>query len=387
MREIVFALAALRLLAQEPVITRQGNYWVYTESANVSVEPHGRLQVEARGHIVVHGGGGDRVAYTLVQRVPAASESEARQLFGIRDVIARRLGPMTRIDVQPNSSPKVANQLDIKAPRGLAVVVLQAQFVGGVDAYDLDGSVSAQTPSGDIRMDRIGGGVLARAASGNLFFGQVGGIEECFTGAGSVTIDNAMRGVKDCRTGGGELIVKQAGGPVVLENEGGNITVERAAASVEAHAASGLIRIGEAGGPVTADSRGGAIQVGAAQGVKAESARGPVRLRGASGAMNVSTVLGSIFAELMAGARIQDSWLAAGSGDVTVFIPSNFPVSVMVTTEGGGYPQLATDFPEVRSVGLPLARTPVVAQGSINGGGPVLHINAGTGVVYLRRVK
>ncbi|HLH43953.1 MAG TPA: hypothetical protein VKV74_13265 [Bryobacteraceae bacterium] len=387
MRAILLAAAALRLLGQEPVITRQGNYWVYTESASVPVEPHGQLQVEARGHIVVHGDGGDRVFYRLVQRVPAASESEARQLFGIRDVAARRLGSVTRVVVQQNSSPKVANQLDINAPRTLAVVTLQTQLIGGVDAYDLDGSVNARTPSGDIRLDRIRGWVAARAGSGNLFFGHVGGIEECLTGAGDITVENAVGGVKACRTGAGELIVKQAGAPVVLENEGGNITVERAAAAVEAHAISGLIRIGQAGGEVIADSRGGAIQVGSARGVKAESAQGPVRLRGPAGPMNVSTAAGSIIAELMAGVPIQDSWLAAGSGDVTVSIPSNFPVSVMVTNDRGGYPQIMSDFPEVRPAGLTFAKPQVVAQGAINGGGPVLHINAGTGVVYLRRSK
>jgi DUF4097 and DUF4098 domain-containing protein YvlB len=182
--------------------------------------------------------------------------------------------------------------------------------------------------------------------------------------------------------------VKQAGAPVVLENEGGNINVDRAAGPVEAHAISGMIQIGQAGGPVTADTQGGSIQVGAAPGVRAESAQGTVRMRGLSGPMDVSTAFGNIFAELMPGAKVRDSTLAAASGDITVFIPSNFPVSVLVLNDRGGYTQLISDFREVRAIVLPFApRSPVVAQGAINGGGPVLRINAGTGVVYLRKSK
>jgi len=181
--------------------------------------------------------------------------------------------------------------------------------------------------------------------------------------------------------------VKEAGAPIFLGNDAGNITVDKAAASVEAHAASGLIQIREAGGIVTADSRGGSIQVGSARGIKAESGQGTVRVREAAGPMTVSTALGNILAEIAAGARLQDSLLAAGSGDITVLIPYNFQVSVMVTNEMGVYPRVMSEFPEVRQTGLGFVRAPVVAEGAINGGGPMLHVNAGTGVVYLRRVR
>jgi hypothetical protein len=384
---IGWTLAAWPILAQEAALTREGNAWKHTESGSVAAAPGGRLQIIARGRIAVHGAASGNVAYTLVQRARAESEADARRLIGSGEISARSLGSVTRIDIQQNSSPNIENQLTIMAPRGLAEVIVQSQFGAGIEAYDLDGRVTALSSFGDIHLDRIRGYVLARTGGGNLFFGQVGGIEQCFTGGGSVTVENSAGAVKNCQTGGGEVLVKQAGGPVGLENDGGNITVERAASTVEAHAVSGLIRVFQAGGEVTADSRGGSIQVGSAKGVKAESAQGTVRLRGPSGPMNVSTALGNILAELMPGAPIKDSWLDAGSGDVTVLIPSNFPVSIMVTNERGGYPMLMSDFPEVRTEGLPLPRPPVVAQGAINGGGPVLHINAGRGVVYLRRSR
>jgi hypothetical protein len=382
-------IAGGNIPAQDFAVVSDGpNAWSHTVEGSVSVEPQGRLEVEARGRIIVHGEAVDRIKYKLVQRVHAANESAARRLFGSGVLTPAIVGHVTRIDVLQNSSRYVGNRLEITVPRNLAVVSVESQFGGGIEASDLDGRVNALTPSGgQIRVDRIGGMVRARTASGDLFFGRVGGIEECFTGAGSIFVANVLGAVKSCRTGGGDLVVKQAGAPVVLENEGGDITVERAAGPVEAHAISGMIQIGQAGGPVTADTQGGSIQVGAAPGVRAESAQGTVRVRGSSGPMDVSTAFGNILAEWVAGARLQDSTLAAASGDITVFIPSNFPVSVVVLNDRGGYPQFMSEFHEVREMALPFARSPVVAQGKINGGGPVLRINAGTGVVYLRKSK
>jgi hypothetical protein len=381
-------IACGNMPAQDFAVVRDGNWWSHTVAGSVSVEPQGRLEVQAaRGRIVVRGGAVDRISYKLVQRVHAANEAAARELLGIGVLSAAPLGQVTRIDVLQNSSRNVSNQLEITVPRSLPVVSVRSQFGGGVEAYDLDGRVNALTASGLIHVDRIAGTVLARAGSGDLFFGRVGEIEECFTGAGTIWVVNVLRGVKSCRTGGGDLVVKQAGAPVFLENDGGNITVERAAGSVEAHAISGMIQIGQAGGPVTADTQGGSIQVGAAPGVRAESAQGTVRVRGPSGPMDVSTAFGNILAELVAGARLLDSSLAAASGDITVFIPSNFGLSVQVLNDRGGYPQLMSDFPEVRAMAMPWTRSPVMAQGAINGGGPVLRINAGTGVVYLRKSR
>jgi len=50
--------------------------------------------------------------------------------------------------------------------------------------------------------------------------------------------------------------------------------------------------------------------------------------------------------------------------------------------------RIVSDFPEihVRTASQP-GGTPVVAEGALNGGGPVLHINVVGGTIYLRRQK
>jgi hypothetical protein len=146
-----------------------------------------------------------------------------------------------------------------------------------------------------------------------------------------------------------------------------------------------MIEVERAGGIVTAVTRGGSIQVGSSQGVKAESAQGQVRLRGNSGPMRVSTSAGSILAELFSGMPLDDSSLISGAGDITVLIPSNLAVSVMATNQSGGMRRIISDFSEVRVKNAGLLQLPMLAQGAINGGGPMLNLNVAGGVIYLRK--
>jgi hypothetical protein len=99
--------------------------------------------------------------------------------------------------------------------------------------------------------------------------------------------------------------------------------------------------------------------------------------------MSVSTAMGNIMAELMAGARLEDSSLVAGSGDITVWIPSNFPVSLVWP----GTSRVRSDFPELQTNSTALFRPPVLVQGALNGGGPVIRLNTAGGTIYVRRVR
>jgi hypothetical protein len=41
----------------------------------------------------------------------------------------------------------------------------------------------------------------------------------------------------------------------------------------------------------------------------------------------------------------------------------------------------------VRAKSFGFSQPPMVAEGQINGGGPVLRINVGAGIIYLRKLK
>ncbi len=98
-------------------------------------------------------------------------------------------------------------------------------------------------------------------------------------------------------------------------------------------------------------------------------------------------MMGSILAELLAGTHLDDSSLVARAGDVTVMIPSNLPLSVMAQNDSGGRPRIVSDFSEFRTNNFGVMRPAVMAEGAINGGGPVLRINVADGTIYLRRLK
>jgi DUF4097 and DUF4098 domain-containing protein YvlB len=354
-------------------------FWERLQTGGADASPG--LQVSSsQVRVVLRGGApGNRITFRLIQRLNVRFEPEAeRRLTGSATITS---GPgVTLITAQGSPSHST---LELYVPVQVKTASLEILQGGDIEVYDFRGAVVARTPVGDIQADNIGGRVGAYTGGGHIRIGRVNGKVECSTGAGSITVASAAD--VSCQTSGGEIVVNDARGPVWLSSGGGNIDVQRAAGSVEAHSMQGAIQVAQAGGIVTADTRGGAIRVGSAAGVRAESAAGPVHLTGASGLLSVSTAIGSILAELMAGARLRDSSLVTAAGDITVMIPSNVALSVMATNERGGMPRIESDFSGVRVDSLNFARPPL-AEGIINGGGPMLMLS-GSGVIYLRRVR
>jgi hypothetical protein len=359
------AIVVPRAAAQDMPLVREGAYWVGSVGDSFPASAPA-LRVNTRGNVVVRRSTGDQVTYRVRQSVLAANEAQARALLGGGGAQMSSARGRMVLQLQPISAGTVKTVIEIGVPPQVSSVTVQTAL-GGIDIAEFDGAVQLSTGGGEIQLGRIGGSI------------------QCFSGAGQVIIERAG-GAINCTTVGGNMAVRDAGGPVALSNQmGGNIRVDKAAGEVRAHSAQGMIEVGQAGGAVFADTQGGFIQVGSARGVQAESAAGMVRVRNDSGPMNLSAMAGNILAELLAGARMQDSSLVAGAGDITVLIPSNLAVSVMARNSTGGTPRIVSEFPEVRVTPAKFFQAPMVGQGAINGGGPVLNLNTSSGVIYLRR--
>jgi DUF4097 and DUF4098 domain-containing protein YvlB len=377
------------MLAQDVTITRDGGDWIRTESG-VTVTPQtGVLRIVTRGHLIVRGSNVEQVSYRLTERVRARSSDDAHRLFGSSFFDSKVMNGGTLVAITPMARRAVVTQLEIAIPRRINNVTLEVQ-PGDIEAYDLDCNLRAETGAGQIRCDRIRGSFDGKTGGGEIHLGRISGAIRCVNGAGSIIIDSAG-GAADCQTAGGEIQVREAAGPLVLSTEGGNIQVDRAGSSVEAHTAEGVIEIAQSNGMVFADTHGGSIQVGSARGVRCQSGAGPVRVKTSSGPLQVQTALGSILAELFAGAHLEDSSLVAGSGDITVLIPSNVALSVLARNDSGANPRIVSDFSELRARSIGPARPamayPVVYQGSINGGGPLLTLNTAGGIIYVKKSK
>jgi DUF4097 and DUF4098 domain-containing protein YvlB len=382
---LLFGCAVL-LAQMHSAITRERGEFVQTTTGRMSVPEAARFRVSAAGTVVVHGGSDSGISYVIRQRVKADSDAEARQL--LRNIVVRNLtkGGWNTLSVLAGDPSIINTEMYLTVPKSLRESMIISRG-GNVEAYDLDGNVQAETPGGRIQMDRIGGNAEAQTGGSDIRIGRVGGILRCFSGGGSIQVDSAG-GETWCETAGGEIGIGECSGVLHATTAGGSIRVRRVSGSVIARSDGGLIEIGRAGGVVTAETRGGSIEVGKAPGAQCESAAGAIRVRGVGGPLRAQTAIGSIMAELLPGIRLEESNLNTGSGDITVFIPSNVAVSVQALSDGSNrMHRIVSDFPEIRVKPRTARVGPIIAEGSLNGGGPLLRITANSGTIYLRRPR
>jgi hypothetical protein len=383
---LAVAGAALMLAQNEPAPVREGGYWTRTIQGSISASGMERLRVETTGNVQVRGTADQQAGYTMKLRVKAGDAREADSLLRGFIVKTGAEGGWTSIKVTPPRQVSAGLELTVTAPRALRDVLVETNG-GDVQASDFDGGLEARSGGGRIAVDGIRGRGELRTGGGDIQVGSVSGPLRCMSGGGEIRVENAGSTVY-LETGGGEIVLHQAAGPVHAATGGGNIRVDRAASTVFAHTAGGLIQVGQAQGVVTAETSGGAIQVDAANGVHCESAGGAIRLRNVSGALHASANSGNILAQLAAGHPFADSLLSTNAGDITVFIPSNLALTIQATNETGGAGRIISDFAQVPvQTGAQSGTGSVVAQGALNGGGPVLRVNVTGGTIYLRREK
>jgi hypothetical protein len=69
-------------------------------------------------------------------------------------------------------NPDPDSELVIQVPRNVAVADLQATR-GDIEAYDMDGNISARTNGGMIRCDRIKGSLFGHTGGGEIRVGRI----------------------------------------------------------------------------------------------------------------------------------------------------------------------------------------------------------------------
>ncbi|MBI1896479.1 MAG: hypothetical protein HYS04_08075 [Acidobacteria bacterium] len=381
--KLLFSAAAVAgvLFAQE-TLRRERNEWVRTVTGSCKLSAARQLNVISTGPVTLQGTMGQQCRYTLRKRLAALSEAEAQAMARRISVEARVHKDAAVLAVREPPGPSLPAELEVSVPKSLRSGAIRTQG-GNVLAQDIAGKILIESVGGQVQLDRIGGDAVARTGGGEIRAGSVGGILRLYTGGGPVHVENAG-GEAWLESGGGEIFVREASGPVHASTAGGNVVVRRAASYVTAHTGGGRIDVREARGRVNIESSGGPIEVGSANGVQCQSSGGAIRLRGAAGEMKAVTHVGAIFAELLAGAALRDSMLSTGNGDIVVFIPSNVAVTVRARSEGARWSRIVSEFPEIA---VRASSAPVIAEGSLNGGGPLLYISTAGGTIYLRRQK
>jgi DUF4097 and DUF4098 domain-containing protein YvlB len=372
-------------LAGEPVLTREGKYWVEVRSGSESMGPSARLRITSRGPITLngtsHGMPRSELSYNLKIRVKAASLGEARLLvkrFNVR--VSRQGGNALYLVVQRGDGMA---DLEVKMPQTAPETTLSTTE-GAVAFYDLDGAVEAETGGGSVTADRIKGNIVVRTAGGDITLGALGGNAKCTTAGGKITA-GLVQGEATFETGGGDIAAQEVRGLVHATTMAGSIRVLKAGSAVIASTGGGPIDVGQAHGVVTARNSGGPVKVGSAEGVRCENAGGGVNLDNISGSVRVSTAIGSIIAGLLAGKPMSDSFLSTGGGDITVIIPSNLGVTIRAQNElAGNIRRIVSDFP---GISVRVEGGQVIAEGPVNGGGPILRISGTGGTIFIKRQR
>jgi DUF4097 and DUF4098 domain-containing protein YvlB len=275
-------------------------------------------------------------------------------------------------------APKTVN-LDLVTQAGnITVGDVDANVVlrtagGFVTAGNIKGRASLTTQGGFIKSGNIGGDAELRSQGGTLEVGDIGGDADLFTNAGFIRASN-ITGQVDAQGGRSISIVK--------------------AGSVKANA-TGDISIGDAS-RINAKSGGGNITSRRVRGpFQGRTEAGDIRLDSAGAWVEASTGTGNIFVRLVPENFDGDLHmnLQAGTGDVTVYLPSRLRASIDASVQRAAFQaqQIISEFPPVpprppaQGLGTNRFYAATHSQFVSNSGGNKIVLNTGLGKITIRK--
>ena len=319
-------MAALALVGAHPAPATEPAPTQDNVERSFNVGRGGTLQIDASfGSIEVSTSGGSSVDVKVIREVRERYEDDAQQILAEHQVNVSQSG--NDIIVTTEVSDRARDRWNDEYRN----TPLRVRFEISVPR---DYNVDLETAGGNIEVDDLNGDLRSETAGGNLDFGNISGTVWAHTAGGNITnfipIDIKVRGVT----------IGDIDGNVDAETSGGSIRIERAGGEVHASTAGGNIEVKEVGGTIEATTSGG--------NVSATITRQP------SG----------------------DCRLSTSAGTVTVTLAEGIAVDVDARTSIGS---VASDFSIDGTVGRNSIR------GSINGGGPELHLRTSAGNIRIRR--
>jgi DUF4097 and DUF4098 domain-containing protein YvlB len=373
--------------AQQTRVYGDGGNWTQEITGSLAMAKNLKVKVDI-GSVRVEGGSQQGINYVIRNHSYSGSEDRARREFENYKISAYVHGDTAWIvgDWQGGRPHKFSGDFVVNVPREMDEVKVETEG-GNVSASGIVGRVDAQSGGGTIRVDDIGGAINAETGGGTIDVGNVASDVSLHTGGGSIKV-NSAKGKIEAESGGGSVSIVSGMQGAVLETGGGSIQVERCAGRVKASTGGGSIDLGDIGGPVEMETGGGSIRLSSAKGpVRAETGGGSIELNGVPSA-RAETAAGGITAKFVAAnGEHHDSELETAAGDITVYLAPNVNISVRASIEVANGHSIRSDFPDIRvtTEGGDYGPKTVTAEGSLNGGGPVLKVRTTTGDISFRR--
>ena len=385
----VLLLALPLASAQQSRVYGDGGNWTQEITGSLAVVKNLKVKVDI-GSVRVEGGSQQDISYVVRNHSYSGSEERARHEFDSYKISAYVRGDTAWIvgDWEGGRPRKFSGDFVINVPREMDEVKIETEG-GSVSATGITGRLDAESGGGNIRIDDIGGRVNAETGGGAIDVGSVASDVSLHTGGGSIKV-NSAKGKIEAESGGGSVTIVSGMQGAVLETGGGSIQVERCAGRVKASTGGGSIDLGEIGGSAEMETGGGSIRLGSAKGpVRAETGGGSIELNGVPSA-RAETGAGGIVAKFVAAnGEHNDSELETSAGDITVYLAPNVNLSVRASIEVANGHNIRSDFPDIRvtTEGGDYGPKTVTAEGSLNGGGPVLKVRTTTGDICFRRAS
>jgi DUF4097 and DUF4098 domain-containing protein YvlB len=383
---LVAALASLAL-CQETRMYREGSNWVQEMTGDLGAAKNLRVKLAA-GSVRVQGGSQAGITYVIHRKAYTSSEQQARREFDSYRISTSVKGDTAWIVAESSRrDSKCSDDFVVNVPRNLDSAKIETGG-GNVNATGIAGRVELESGGGNIHLDDIGGDVTGETGGGTIEVGSVAGNVKLETGGGNIKIASAKGAIK-AESGGGNVTVLSGLQGAVLETGGGSIRVDKCSGPVKATTGGGSVDLGDIGGPTEIETGAGSIRLASAKGrVQAQTGGGSIQLDGAT-SVQAETSAGGIIVKLLAGAdRGSNSSLETSAGDITVYLANDLAISIRAEIESANGHTIRSDFSDIHvsSEGGPWEKT-VIAEGQLNGGGPVLKVRTNSGSVNFRRVS
>jgi DUF4097 and DUF4098 domain-containing protein YvlB len=386
---VVITLASLAL-CQETRVYREGSNWVQEITGDLGAARNLRVKLAA-GSVQVQGGSQAGITYVIHRKAYTSSEEQARREFESYRISTTVKGDTAWVVAESSRrDSKCADEFVISVPRRLDSAKIETGG-GNVKTTGVAGRVEIASGGGNLHVDDIGGEVSAETGGGAIEVGSVDGNLTLQTGGGNIKIASA-KGQIMAESGGGSLVVLSGLQGAVLETGAGSIRVGKCSGAVKATTGGGSVDLGEIGGSAQIETGAGSIRLASAKGrVQAETGGGSIQLDGAA-SVQAETSAGGIVVKLLSsdstGAR-NNSTLETSAGDITVYLANDLAISIRAQIEIANGHTIRSDFTDIHvsTEGGDYGPKTVTAEGSLNGGGPVLKVRTNSGNVNFRRVS
>lgn len=392
MAGIIAAVAMMLVLSlpgwAQSQVSREGSAWVETQSGTLQAGRSLHVNVDV-GSVTIQTGG-QSFHYVVRKRSFTSSEQEARRQFDVFRVTSAKEGDTTVLRVSSSASRfrnRFSADVVVSVPRDMDAIRVETH-AGNVAVQATKAKLVLSTEGGNVSVED-GSDVRSETMGGNTTIKNVNGDAAVQSGGGNVSI-GMVRGKLVLNTDGGNIDVNTVG-TAKIETGGGCVTLWHSNGDADVRTGGGTIALGDINGATRAETGGGNIRVGMSKGpVIASTGGGNIELWKLFRGARVQTGAGAITAEFLGGkGTFGDSYLHTQAGDVVVYLSTAFSGSVRASSEMASGSGIRSDFPELRitSEGGDYGPKTMFAEGSFNGGGPMLKVRTTIGQIAFRRSK